>query len=818
MSIYRGPQTTPPPSDSTLRGVFRNNSITVPTPPPPPPPPTPTPVAPVATVNPVISGNLVRGSTLTAVAATWTGTPTPTVTRTWLRDGVAISGANNLTYVTVAADEGAIISFLEYGTNTAGTVTAYSNNLGPITAVAGTLPSALTAPSISAVIPVIVGAVLTRVAGTYSNATSITGRWLRNGSAISGATGTTYLTVAADVDNYISYRETATNAFGSIVVDTSSVDVSSAEPSLTPSQTVDMSLHPAEVSILRQDGGISTYVDVLGTLVRPNQNTPRYHYNNSVFQGLYVEKAASNLCAYGRTIGDVGWTTVGTGVTVSPFYGNGPTGTQESTRLQIAASSGFAGLFYQTGNAAGILRNSMYIRSLTGVPQVIWMRHPANGLEVTPVPTTWTRLDKVGLNQDGSNFNIHIIQATGDPVDVEIWGVDLCPNGTTADSLIATQSTLGNRPSESMTITLNTATRNRSVDVVVTFDDGSKQSFTNQAVTLQWVVNATQLSRRLVKKVEFFAVGSIPPTSAPPPPPPPPASGSAQDFLYTGLRDMRKDPATGSYTYLQSYADNDAPTRLRSESYTSSQETRAQLTMGAWGTQKAWDPAFNLDYNIDASWVGGTERAVVAWPTLVGWDQLYQSSYNSGQHATGFQNNSRVRVWDKELWVRRISTGTWVRLATAGDTNGETWRPNFNEYGGSRWNGSISGTGVDIRGEGNGLSFRTDPPSGPDRFWVPHTYYGYVTVNPYDIDAICSFGKAALIKHNENGVDDRDFCHYLYALGADWYPPSGSGASYPGAGTSRAKRVIAKYPDWQYHIMHTMSWNDFLASHPTPSL
>jgi len=281
---------------------------------------------------------------------------------------------------------------------------------------------------------------------------------------------------------------------------------------------------------------------------------------------------------------------------------------------------------------------------------------------------------------------------------------------------------------------------------------------------------------------------------------------------------MRVDPATNPANYLQSYALNDAPTRLRTETGPSSQQTRAQLTMGHWGTQRAWDRNYNRDYDVEGlDWIQQRERDVTYWPTLVGWDQLYQSTENNGQHLPGFVGNTRVLVFGKELWVRLISTGNWIRIATGSELNGETWRPNFSDYGGGFWGGQYT-TGnpddpVDIRHELGGTSFRTRPASGTARYYVPHTYYGYATVDPWNVNAVCSLGKASLILHNGAGTDDRDYSQYLYGLGADWYPPY-SGPYYPGVGTSRSKYVRAKYPNWQYHVMHTLTWNEFLASHP----
>lgn len=85
---------------------------------------------PVNTVAPVVSGTAVAGQTLTATPGTWTGTPTPTVTGNWQRNGVNISGATALTYnVNNTTDVGQNITYEETASNSAGTVTADSNTL-----------------------------------------------------------------------------------------------------------------------------------------------------------------------------------------------------------------------------------------------------------------------------------------------------------------------------------------------------------------------------------------------------------------------------------------------------------------------------------------------------------------------------------------------------------------------------------------------------------------------------------------------------------------------------------------------------------------
>lgn len=90
--------------------------------------------APANTVAPAITGTEEVGETLTTTNGTWTGTPAPTFTRQWYRDGVAIDGATALTYVLVADDLGAMIDVVVTATNLNGVVTQESNEVGPIAA------------------------------------------------------------------------------------------------------------------------------------------------------------------------------------------------------------------------------------------------------------------------------------------------------------------------------------------------------------------------------------------------------------------------------------------------------------------------------------------------------------------------------------------------------------------------------------------------------------------------------------------------------------------------------------------------------------
>lgn len=90
-------------------------------------------VAPSFTRAPAISGNTTVGSVLTCVDGAATGTPTPSITRQWMKNGVAISGATATTYTTVTGDIGASITCMNTATNGVGTpATSTSGAIVPV--------------------------------------------------------------------------------------------------------------------------------------------------------------------------------------------------------------------------------------------------------------------------------------------------------------------------------------------------------------------------------------------------------------------------------------------------------------------------------------------------------------------------------------------------------------------------------------------------------------------------------------------------------------------------------------------------------------
>lgn len=142
--------------------------------------------------TPTITGTAAQGSTLTCAPGAWTPTPT-SVTYKWTRGGLAISGATGATYTLQASDA---------GTQVRCAVTAALPPYPEVTRTSAAvvpLKSFATPGSIAVSGEANLGSTLTAsVTGNTPAASSIDFRWFRNGTAIPGATSSTYEVTAAD--------------------------------------------------------------------------------------------------------------------------------------------------------------------------------------------------------------------------------------------------------------------------------------------------------------------------------------------------------------------------------------------------------------------------------------------------------------------------------------------------------------------------------------------------------------------------------------------------------------------------------------------
>ena len=196
---------------------------------------------------PTISGTPTVGSTLTVNDGAWG--PAPVVlTHRWLRDGVA-TGQSGDTYVLGNADNGTTISVETTGTKP-GYTTEQRISSGVPVSPAGT-PSVTNTvlPSISGAATV--GQTLQGDLGTWGPGTvDKAPRWLRNGTPITGATGSSYVLTPGDLAAMITLEVTGTRAGHTPLTRASTATAavmpgtltSSAPPSISGTATVGQTL------------------------------------------------------------------------------------------------------------------------------------------------------------------------------------------------------------------------------------------------------------------------------------------------------------------------------------------------------------------------------------------------------------------------------------------------------------------------------------------------------------------------------------------------------------------------------------------------
>lgn len=198
---------------------------------------------PVNTVAPTVTGTARDGQTLTAVKGTWTGIATISYAYSWERCNAAGASCASLgvtatTYAATPADVGSTLRVVVTATNPDGVASASS----AVTAVVAAAAPASTA------LPVVSGTArdgltLTATTGTWTGTPTITyaTAWERCDSsggscaAISGATGSSYVVVPADIGGKLRAVVTATNAAGSTVANSAVTALVAAAP---PANTV----------------------------------------------------------------------------------------------------------------------------------------------------------------------------------------------------------------------------------------------------------------------------------------------------------------------------------------------------------------------------------------------------------------------------------------------------------------------------------------------------------------------------------------------------------------------------------------------------
>ena len=172
---------------------------------------------------------------------------------------------------------------------------SFNGYQGPINSLLGK-PIALSPPTFT-----LSSGVATASHGTYANGgTSYTQQWLRDGVAISGATGTSYTTVTADQGHALSFQETPTNAQGAGLVSTSASTQIVNPSAFVPTQLAQTKrfFSAGDSSTITQASGtVSAWADKAGSgkAFAVNNTAPAY-VGSSTFGGsrAAIRNANSN--------------------------------------------------------------------------------------------------------------------------------------------------------------------------------------------------------------------------------------------------------------------------------------------------------------------------------------------------------------------------------------------------------------------------------------------------------------------------------------------------------------------------------------------
>ena len=209
-----------------------------------------------------ITGTVTQGQTLTADTSTIVDPDGPaslTFTYQWKRDGTAISSATSRTYVLTQADVGKAISVIVSWTDAGSTAETLTSDATANVTNANDPPTG----SVTITGTVTQGQILTAVTSTIVDPDGPSNlvfsyQWRRDGSAISSATGSTYILTQADVGKAITVTVSWTDAGSTAETLTSTATANVANLNDSPTGSVTITGTPTQgLTLIANTSGIS---------------------------------------------------------------------------------------------------------------------------------------------------------------------------------------------------------------------------------------------------------------------------------------------------------------------------------------------------------------------------------------------------------------------------------------------------------------------------------------------------------------------------------------------------------------------------------
>ncbi len=218
-------------------------------------------------------------------------------------------------------------------------------------------------------------------------------------------------------------------------------------------------------------------------------------FGTGAFLGALFEPAATNLLLHSHDFTRPYWV----GYASKPSFGGGqpaPDGTLTAMTWNCADTTGGAGgkrggILVPDNIPAGASTVSVWLR--TSVPLTMRFGHSDGTSQPISVSTQWQRFTYTDTLPNSQNRIFMLYEDVNEDIDVYIWGAQT-EYGSTATSNITTNGGALTRAADQPGLVGLTGVH----DVTVTYDDGSVDTFAQEAVSDGWWPN---LSRPMVKKL-----------------------------------------------------------------------------------------------------------------------------------------------------------------------------------------------------------------------------------------------------------------------------------------------------------------------------
>ncbi|WP_300404588.1 hypothetical protein [Nocardioides sp.] len=249
--------------------------------------------------TPTVTGTPAVGQTLTCSPGQYAGAPTQ-VDVGWNRDNSYIPGEGSSTYVVKSGDAGRKISCFERPRNSVG----YGDYATSANVTIQSGPPANAAP-VNTIRPTVSGTpqpgrslVCGNGQWTGTPAPTYAQQWLRNGTAIDGATTSSYQVTDADLGAQLVCRVTATNSQGASTAQSTPVSVTATPPAPSCTGPVGVSINSAAVAT--NDASVSLRIRP------PAGATQVVISNDGGFDTAQVRSTAGD-CTYPWTLSSTGF-------------------------------------------------------------------------------------------------------------------------------------------------------------------------------------------------------------------------------------------------------------------------------------------------------------------------------------------------------------------------------------------------------------------------------------------------------------------------------------------------------------------------------